>query len=512
MFYVAPLFLIALLVWVERGAPRPRRRARGRRRGSPPCCRALLPFADADRRQRRLRHVRAPAVVDGARVGDPARPALAGRARRLRAPRRSRSRSCRRRAAIVLPRARARVLRRHDAAGRRTHARGLDRRALPGDHARPTATGSTASTRRRGGGDLDGEAADARRDLRERVLQPQRRARLPHGRRDRARRSRAGAAAHRTAHGPPARLVGTSGARAVRARRRLAAAARTRASRATRRRASRSSRRAGRSALTHGRRPAMRTTAGRGRVVGYTRYGCDGGSVPSTLSSDPTLFRTRRRSLRARSGGRSRSASRSRAPAKATGCASRSCPARARQAAWSRSTVSPTAVPGKRRRPPAGHRTSGRSSTGREDRLGRVAAVARADRGRQVPPRSLAAVVEAAAGGTRSSPSRRRARRGAARSRGRSRAIAVETKLVRPPVRAPLAHGLEPPRPAGARALRRPFRRLPLHRLDVPAAARRRALDDDPRPRAAALPRVDDAAHASRCTARSTATRRARAT
>ena len=37
-----------------------------------------------------------------------------------------------------------------------------------------------------------------------------------------------------------------------------------------------------------------------------------------------------------------------------------------------------------------------------------------------------------------------------------------------------------------------PLRRPPLLRLDVPAAGRRRPRDDDPRPRAAPLPRVDD--------------------
>ena len=49
------------------------------------------------------------------------------------------------------------------------------------------------------------------------------------------------------------------------------------------------------------------------------------------------------------------------------------------------------------------------------------------------------------------------------------------------------------------RAARRPARRLPLLGLDVPAAARRPARDDRPRPRAAALPRLGragDAAHA----------------
>ncbi len=49
--------------------------------------------------------------------------------------------------------------------------------------------------------------------------------------------------------------------------------------------------------------------------------------------------------------------------------------------------------------------------------------------------------------------------------------------------------------PAAERLLGR-LRRAPLHRLDVPAAAGRRARDDDPRPRPAAVPGVDDEAHA----------------
>ena len=63
--------------------------------------------------------------------------------------------------------------------------------------------------------------------------------------------------------------------------------------------------------------------------------------------------------------------------------------------------------------------------------------------------------------------------------------------------RARLAHGLVAARasPPAERWLG-PLRRAALHRLDVPAAARRRARDDDPRPRAAAPSRVDDEAHA----------------
>ncbi len=50
--------------------------------------------------------------------------------------------------------------------------------------------------------------------------------------------------------------------------------------------------------------------------------------------------------------------------------------------------------------------------------------------------------------------------------------IPVETAAAVPPVRAPLAAGVEPARAAAGRALPRPGRRPPLLRLDVPAAAR----------------------------------------
>ena len=73
--------------------------------------------------------------------------------------------------------------------------------------------------------------------------------------------------------------------------------------------------------------------------------------------------------------------------------------------------------------------------------------------------------------------------------------IDVETAAARAPVRARVAHGVVAPRPAGDRAVARPLRRAALLGLDVPAAERRRARDDDPRPRAAALPGVDARTH-----------------
>ena len=63
MFYVAPLFLIALLVWIERGAPRPRPVA-GRWPRSPPArSRGVLPYERPDRPERGLGHARAAAAL-----------------------------------------------------------------------------------------------------------------------------------------------------------------------------------------------------------------------------------------------------------------------------------------------------------------------------------------------------------------------------------------------------------------------------------------------------------------
>ena len=130
------------------------------------------------------------------------------------------------------------------------------------------------------------------------------------------------------------------------------------------------------------------------------------------------------------------------------------------------------------------------------DRVRRLAALPPADRSRQLHPRLAR---RAGRGG------RRRARGRRVRAddpQGQSaipEALAgmpVEPRLPLPAVRAPLAPG------AGA-ALGRPpverflgaVRRAALLRLDVPAAARRHALDDDPRPRPAAVPGVGAGPH-----------------
>ena len=100
---------------------------------------------------------------------------------------------------------------------------------------------------------------------------------------------------------------------------------------------------------------------------------------------------------------------------------------------------------------------------------------------------SLGGLVEAAAGATRSSPSRPRACAGPSAI---EQALDGHRRRAAPLAAARLARGadgLEPARPARRRAPARALRRAPLLGLDVPAAARRSPGDDDPRPRAAAL-------------------------
>src|SRR5207342_1721196 len=104
----------------------------------------------------------------------------------------------------------------------------------------------------------------------------------------------------------------------------------------------------------------------------------------------------------------------------------------------------------------------------------------------------------------------RRGRRRAARDR-RVRAVGAErpeadpgiahgprrrAAATAPPAGAVVAVGLEPLWPAFGRERRRAARRLPLLRLDVPAAARRGTGDDRARPGAAAIPAAGRAKHA----------------
>ena len=95
--------------------------------------------------------------------------------------------------------------------------------------------------------------------------------------------------------------------------------------------------------------------------------------------------------------------------------------------------------------------------------------------------------------------------RGARRHPGRAAAAL-------PPVRALLAPGLEPRRLAAGRAVPRPDRRAPLHRLDVPAAARRRSARRWSTTSCRCGSPSGCRAGRSGCTARSTGTPRAPAT
>ena len=141
--------------------------------------------------------------------------------------------------------------------------------------------------------------------------------------------------------------------------------------------------------------------------------------------------------------------------------------------------------------------TSTRSPTRREDRVRRQPALPSGDRGRQLHPRlARQGCSRPLPGGTRSSPSRRRASAGPRRIREALTGLDVEVRtwpaarLSRPP------HRLEQRRPPGRGAPARAVRRAPLHRLDVPAAAGWSARDDDPRSRPDPVPRVDDEADA----------------
>ena len=183
LFYVAPFFLIALLLWIRLGAPRRlpwavvvalgSRRARRRdpvRRASsgsprPPTRFALLPWWKLQEHVITLHQVRPVATAC----------ALAAGVLFLVVPRRF---------ALVLP---LLVLVYFGAAQRPIESRttlasrGALFQGIRG--VRPDWIDRGGRPRRRRGGDLDGQAGRAR-DLGERVLQPQRRPDLRHGRRD----------------------------------------------------------------------------------------------------------------------------------------------------------------------------------------------------------------------------------------------------------------------------------------------------------------------------------------
>ena len=148
---------------------------------------------------------------------------------------------------------------------------------------------------------------------------------------------------------------------------------------------------------------------------------------------------------------------------------------------------------------------------GGEDRRRRLAALASAHRRRQLHPRLAPRPRRgrrARGRRVRAGEPARPARRSRARSTG-SRSSAGSPCF---PPRTPLRTAWSRARPSARRACRRPVRRPPLQRLDVPAAARRRPLDDDPRPRPAALSRSGCTRGRGACTVRSTSTPLARAT
>ena len=128
----------------------------------------------------------------------------------------------------------------------------------------------------------------------------------------------------------------------------------------------------------------------------------------------------------------------------------------------------------------------------REDRLRRLAALAPADRRRQLHPRLARRARRGGGGAARARRLRAHEPRRPRLDRARARRARRRAQARPAPLLPALARRLEQARPALAGARRRPVRRLPLLRLDVPAASGRGARDDDPRPRAAALSRVDD--------------------
>ena len=150
MFYVAPLFLIALLLWVQLGAPRPRPVAAASVAVGAALLVATLPFARLHRREVDVRHARAPALVEAAG-------ARAQRCTRCGSSRRS-SRSAPRRSSSFVPQRWALVLPllvlayfavvQQPVAERRAELASRNARAARA-FARSAATGSTGAVRRR---------------------------------------------------------------------------------------------------------------------------------------------------------------------------------------------------------------------------------------------------------------------------------------------------------------------------------------------------------------------------
>ena len=514
IFYLAPLALIALLGLaadgvITRSAPGASARRRpGRDRP------VLHPLRAVHHNERRLGHLRAPAVVVGAGPLHPPAAGEVGRARRLArcgrplraAPAPLRPRSCRRSSPRTSspPRSWSRT-------GATASTRPASARSTPA-RTRRIRTGSTApSATARQWLSSGRQPALALPGVRERVLQPQRPNRLRRRTRRRCPTRSRRCTARRRANG-----VLASGGKPIHA------AVRPRPEhRRSRRQAARRDPAGVDLYRVDGPIVILTHVSGlyandtwSGPAVTYQRVECTGGMLAVQLQGDARLFtrpQTRRRDRRRR--GRRPGADPGRRPR--PGCRVPLRPA-ANGRCTVRFTVGRTRVPARVEPGSTDTRAPRRPlprllAPDREDRLRRLAALARADRRQQLHPRLAAGPRR---GGRRRGRRGRRlradlARRPAHRSRRRWPAFPVELRLKTflgaHAWRTAWSRAGWPPAERFARLLRRP----PLHRLDVPAAGGRAAGDDDPRPRPAPLSRLGDGAERARCTPASTGTRRA---
>ena len=488
IFYVAPLFLIALLAWVERGAPRPRvaRRRRGGRGAR--CSPLAIPFErfidDAARSPTRSCCCRGGTVQDTtcARLDRLERVALVGGALAARS-------SCSSRARYALAAAASLVLATSRSSfrpiwsGAHGVRAGVGRRALPGDPRR-----AARLDRRRGAGRAPRSPcsgpgrADRFTVNQNEFFNRSRRRRLLHRRPDARRRC----PRRRCAIDPDDGAVAAHGRAPVRARVRCSPTARSpgrRALVADDRSGDALWRSTGRSCRrTSRRRASTRTTPGRARRSPTRGVAAAAATSRSRSSSDASSSRAadgRRRDAAAAARRRRRRpagrADDARVPLQRGGGLRRAL------------RRSPTAVParssGQRRRPRARAPTSTRFDYSRRVRIvfdvsrrcrtrGRASATTSAARSPGSP--------RPQAERTRSSPSRRRARAGRRGSARRSTGIDVELRLVAAAGLARAADGVEPARPARRPSAARRVRRAALHatgctRRSAAASARRRS-------------------------------------
>ena len=491
MFYVAPLFLIALLLWIQRGAPRPRDRGsrRARRRGSAGRD-AAVPAAD---RRRRSRPTRSRSCRGGGCRSTGSRCTTLRLVATLCAL-----------GAAALFLARAAAL---DAVAlpvlvlvyfcvvqqpvRGAHGARIAQRALPGhrrcapdwiDRARRTASdvaafcGRGAPTRMSCGRTSSSTAASGRSTT---SRQPSRR---PRRRRP-------------STSEPSASCDGQTARRARRfCSRRDARPARHEPSRPTPKRRHRLAVRPAPLASVTRVSGLYPDDSWSGPVVVYRRPECAGGRCASTLLGDPNLFRAA--TDRARERRHARCPSRSSAPASLCRCdrVRRALPRLADEGA------------GRRRPAPARHPLP-------DVRVHAAMRIAfdvsplshpRAGIGNYMLG-ALRGLVENGADVVAFAPV---SVRGKAQRRAGARGNRRRAPAARAAVRARVAHCVVAPRPAGDGAVARPLRRAALLGLDVPAAdapacARRRSTTSF---RCASRSGRTDAPFA--CTARSTGTRR----